>query len=113
MVVADLTQDLSVVTGRLHAALDEHAGKLRVTDAIALAGFDRWSRPRAILVGLAMRQLGWERGRHRFDGKRVESVYVRGSFLEREVVLDVERGTDGQCVVVSRSPDDRAGSSRA
>ncbi len=93
--------DLLAVASRLREALDDARGKLRVSDALALAGFDRPSFYRTQLVGRAMRELGWERGRFRFNGALLYA-YVRGSLLEREVVLDVERGDDDRLVVKRR-----------
>lgn len=98
--------DLLAVTARLRAALDGAHGKLRVVDAHALAGFSRPSYARAKLVAAAMRDLGWDRGRLRFDGA-LFYAYAQGSQLEREVILDVERGDDDRLVVVARSLDDR------
>ena len=95
--------DLLVVTSRLRAALDGAHGKLRIVDALALAGFARPSNARAKLVAGAMRDLGWDRGRLRFDGALCYA-YARGSQLEREVVLVVERSDDGQLVVKRREP---------
>ncbi len=99
-------RDLVAVTSRLRRALAATRGRLRVDDAILLAGFKRRSQLRSTLVGRAMRRLGWERGRYRFDGD-LGYAYARGSSLEREVVLDVERRGNGRLVVVTRSPDDR------
>ena len=96
-------QDLLDVTARLRAALGDARGKLRVTDAFVLAGFDRPSFVRTQLVAQALRKLGWQRGRFRFDGK-LSYAYVRGSVLEREAVLDVARKDDGQVVVTRREP---------
>ena len=95
--------DLLAVTARLRASLDGAYGKLRVVDALALAGFPRPSYARAKLVAGAMRELGWDRGRLRFDGA-LFYAYARGSQLEREVVLDVERGENDQLVVKRREP---------
>ncbi len=91
------------MTTRLRSALDGAHGKLRVIDALALAGFPRPSYARAKIVATVMRDLGWDRGRLRFDGA-LFYAYARGSQLEREVVLDVERGEDGQLVVKRREP---------
>ncbi len=101
MDVAD--PDLVDVFSRLQRALGDERGKLRVPDAFALAGFERPSYRRALLVSRALRQLGWSRARVRFDGE-LAYAYARGSGLEREVILDVERGDDGQLVVRRREP---------
>ncbi len=95
--------DLSMVTSRLRSSLEGVRGKLRVTDVWTLAGFAGPSNARAKLVAHAMRSLGWDRGRLRFDGA-LRYAYVRGSQLEREVVLDVQRGEDGQLIVKQREP---------
>ena len=76
------------------ATLGNVRGKLRAADAVSLAGFDRRSWYRSQLVGRAMRDLGWERGRYRFGGG-LHYAYAKGSRLERELVLDVERAADG------------------
>ena len=96
-------KELAGITSRLRAALGDDRGRLRVADALALAGFDRPSYQRSALVGQAMRDLGWARKRTRLAGKLVYA-YVRGSRLERECVLDVERGADDQLVVVRKEP---------
>ena len=104
--MAALDLDDLEVTARLRNALGEVHGKLRVTDAITLAGFDRPSFYRKRLVSRAMRELGWDRGRLRFNGTLLYA-YARGSHLEREVILDVERGDDDQLGVIARSLDDQ------
>lgn len=95
--------DLLAVTARLRSTLGDSCGKLRVADALALAGFDRPSFHRKRLVALALRDLGWDRERRRFDGELLYA-YSRGSVLEREVILDVARGDDGSIVVKRREP---------
>jgi hypothetical protein len=95
--------DIKAVTARLRGALDNVRGKLRISDALLLAGFPRRSFHRLKIVGRVMRQLGWERGRCRFNGA-LTYVYARGSTLEREIVLDVERGEEGQLVIKRREP---------
>jgi len=100
-VTAELAdRDLSEVTARLRGVLDGMHGKLRATDAILLAGFERRTRLRAVIVARAMRDLGWEHGRCRFNGT-LESAYWRGSALECEVILSVTRGDEA--LVVKRS----------
>jgi hypothetical protein len=94
---------VDAVLERLRAALADALGKLRVSDALALAGFDRPSFYRSQVVGRAMRALGWSRGRYRFDGV-VKYAYARGTRLERESILEVQRGADGQLVVRRREP---------
>jgi hypothetical protein len=91
------------VVARLREALDGACGKLRVADALRLAGFEKRTQLRAEFVGRAMRQLGWKRGRCRFNGA-LESAFARGSELEREGILEVERGEDGRLVVKRIEP---------
>lgn len=98
-----IDRDLAKVTSRLGGFLLDERGKLRVSDAIVLAGFSRRSQQRMKLVGRAMRKLGWERGRYRFDGA-LQYAYARGSYLEREVVLEVVAGKRGRLVVKRREP---------
>ncbi len=92
-----------LVMQRLRAALDGASGKLRASDALALAGFKSPSYHRKQLVARALRDLGWERGRFRFQGNLLYA-YARGTQLEREVMLDVERGDDDRLVVKRREP---------
>lgn len=102
MSLADDEKDLAVVTSRLGAALSDARGKLRAQDALRLAGFERRTNLRALVVARAMRDLGWDRGRYRFDG-RIEYAFARGTSLDREVVLDVDR-VDDHLVVRRREP---------
>ena len=95
--------DLLAVMSRLRAPLSEVSGKLRVTDALALAGFDHPSFHRSRLLTRAMRDLGWDRARLRIDGA-LSYVYARGSLLEREQLLVLERGAGDQILVKRRSP---------
>jgi len=102
--VNELGEDaFELVMQRLHAALDGARGKLRASDALALAGFNSPSYHRKQLVARALRDLGWERGRFRFNGSLLYA-YARGTQLEREVMLDVERGDDDLLVVKRREP---------
>lgn len=87
----------------LRTALDGASGKLRASDALALAGFKGPSYHRKQLVARALRDLGWERGRFRFNGSLLYA-YARGTQLEREAMLDVERGDDDRLVVKRREP---------
>lgn len=96
-------EDLARVRALLRTALEDERGKLRVVDALALAGFERRSFARDQVVGRAMRDLGWTRGRYRIDGA-VTSAYARGTPLQRETILEVDRGEDGQIVVRRREP---------
>lgn len=98
----DIDQDFVNVLTRLQGALGTQRGKLRVSDALVLAGFDRPSFHRSRLVSRAMKALGWERRRYRIHGS-LEYAYARGSLLEREAVLYVE-AVDAQHVVKRREP---------
>jgi hypothetical protein len=100
---ASYAVDLLTVTERLRSLLSEARGKLRVTDALKLAGFSGPSFHRSRLLTCAMRDLGWDRARLRFDGT-LSFVYARGSLLEREALLIVTRGNDNQFVVKRREP---------
>ena len=93
----------AVVVERLRAALGDSRGKLRASGALALAGFKSPSYHRQQLVARALRELGWERGRYRFNGELLYA-YARGTQLEREAMLDVERGDDDRLVVRRREP---------
>lgn len=95
--------DLLAVTALLRGLLGEARGRLAVTDAFTLAGFAQPSFQRSRLVTCAMRDLGWDRGRLRINGA-LRYVYARGSSLEREALLVVERGADDQLVVKRREP---------
>lgn len=94
---------LAVVRKKLRDSLGDECGKLRKSDALALAGFDHASYHRKQLVASALRELGWERGRYRFHGSLLYA-YARGTQLEREAMLDVERGDDDRLVVKRREP---------
>jgi len=102
-VPASYADDLLAVMDRLRSLLSEASGKLRVSDALVLAGFAGPSFHRSRLLTRAMRDLGWDRARLRFDGT-LSYVYARGSLLEREVLLVVARGDDNQFVVKRREP---------
>jgi len=102
--VSDQDDDVfAEILGRLRVALDGVRGKLRATDALALAGFSSPSYRRTQLVARALRELGWERGRYRFNGN-LHYAYARGTQLDREALLDVERGRNGRLVVRRREP---------
>jgi hypothetical protein len=92
-----------LVLARLRASLGEARGKLRASDALTLAGFESPSYHRTQLVARALRELGWERGRFRFNGG-LRYAYARGTRLEREVMLDVERDEGDQLIVKPRGP---------
>ena len=92
-----------LVLERLRVALADARGKLRAIDALALSGFEGPSYHRTQLVARALRALGWERGRFRFNGILLYA-YARGTQLEREVMLAVERDGDDRLVVKRRGP---------
>ena len=95
--------DLLVMVTRLRRALGDARGKLRVSDAHVLGGLERQSYYQTHLIAHALRHLGWERGRYRFDGT-VRYAYVKGTRLQRENILEITRGEDGQFVVKRRDP---------
>lgn len=90
--------DLAALEDRLRSALDGVNGKLRSVDALALAGFDARSPRRVRVIGLVLRELGWDRVRFRFGGD-LSYGYERGSYLEREAVIVIDRGEDGHYAV--------------
>lgn len=70
--------------GMLEAALGDHTGKIRSEDVWALVdlrGGQRTQHHNA-RIGDAMRALGWERTKLKFDGRNAH-CYVRGSAEER------------------------------
>jgi hypothetical protein len=75
----------------LHRALGSRTGKLRVSDAYLICGIEpgKASQDQIFRFGRAIRELGWERKRRRFDGA-LEYAYVKGNATEREVGLLVE-----------------------
>lgn len=99
----DLDEAFVGVVTRLRNLLEDATGKLRASDALALAGFRGPSFQRSQLVARALRSLGWERGRYRFGGQ-LRYAYARGTPLEREVMLTVERGDDDLLVVRRSEP---------
>lgn len=94
-------QDHPAVADRLRSVLAGVSGKLRGVDALALAGFEEPSPRRMEVVGRILRELGWDRVRFRFGGAFAYG-YARGSYLEREGVIAIERGADGAFVVCRR-----------
>ena len=75
----------------LYRALGNRTGKLRTSDAYLICGIEagRATQDQIERFGRAIRKLGWERKRRRFDGS-LEYAYVKGSTSEREVELVVE-----------------------
>lgn len=95
---------LEMVT-RLRGLLGDVRGKIRVADVQTLAGLDRASYYRMSLIARALRHLGWKRSRYRFNGA-VAYGYARGTRLQREEILEIERGADGHYALKksARSP---------
>ena len=62
-----------------------------------LAGFTSPSYHRRLVVSRALRGLDFEYGRHRINGKMIYA-YTRGTPLEREAMIVVERAPDGSPV---------------
>lgn len=102
----DASDFLKVLT-QLRNALGDARGKIRVTDVQALAGLDRGldrkSYYRMNLIARALRHLGWTRARYRFDSAR-QYGYAKGTRLQRETILEIERAQDGQLAVKKRDP---------
>lgn len=75
----------------LHHALGNRTGKLRVSDAYLICGIEagKANQDQMARFGRAIRELGWERQRRRFDGT-LSYAYVKGNDNEREVELVVE-----------------------
>lgn len=75
----------------LHRALGNRTGKLRVSDAFLICGIEagKANQDQIARFGRAIRELGWERKRRRFDGQ-LEYAYVKGNAQEREIGLVVE-----------------------
>lgn len=85
---------------RLRKVLGDARGKIRVVDVQALAGLDRPSYYRMGVIARALRHLGWKRSRYRFEGT-VAYGYARGTRLQREDILEIERGVDGELYLKS------------
>ena len=75
----------------LYRALGNRTGKLRVSDAYLICGIEagKANQDQIERFGRAIRELGWERKRRRFDGS-LEYAFVKGTDKEREVELVVE-----------------------
>lgn len=75
----------------LYRALGNRTGKLRVSDAFLICGLEagKVNQDQIERFGRAIRELGWERKRRRYDGK-LDYAYVKGTDVEREVDLLVE-----------------------
>jgi hypothetical protein len=75
----------------LHRALGNRTGKLRVSDAYLICGIEpgKVNQDQIERFGRAIRELGWERQRRRFD-KSLQYAYVKGTTEQREVELVVE-----------------------
>jgi hypothetical protein len=100
--LSEEASDLLGMVTLLRGALGDARGKIRVVDVQALAGLDRPSYYRMSLIARALRHLGWKRSRYRFNGT-VAYGYGRGTRLQREDILEVERSADGQ-FVLKRAP---------
>ena len=87
--------DLLEMVSRLRGLLGDVRGKIRVGDVQILAGLTRPSYYRMSLIARALRHLGWKRSRYRFNGA-VAYGYARGTRLQREEILEIGRGADGQ-----------------
>ena len=79
----------------LHRALANRTGRLHVSDAYLICGIEpsKVNQDQISRFGRAIRELGWERQRRRFDGSLhgpLQYAYVRGTPTEREVQLVVE-----------------------
>lgn len=98
----EATDFLEMLT-RLRAPLGDARGKIRVSDIHVLAGLERQSYYVMGLIARALRHLGWERTRCRFDGV-VRYAYAKGTRLQRENILEIERTGDGRLVVKKRDP---------
>lgn len=92
--LSEEASDLLEMVTRLRGLLGDVRGKIRVGDVQALAGLDRASYYRMSLIARALRHLGWKRSRYRFNGA-VAYGYARGTRLQREEILEIERGADG------------------
>jgi len=75
----------------LHRVLGERTGKLRVSDAYLICGIEpgKATQDQMERFGRAIRELGWERQRRRFDGA-LDYAYVKGSDAQRYAQLAVE-----------------------
>ncbi len=87
--------DFLAVLQRLRDTLGERRGRIRVSDVQELAGLERPSYYRMNLIARALRHLGWRRTRCRFGGTLTYG-YSRGTRLQREEILEIERREDGQ-----------------
>jgi hypothetical protein len=75
----------------LQRALGNRTGKLRVSDAYLICGLEagKVNQDQMDRFGRAIRDLGWERLRRRFDGV-LEYAYVKGTEEEQKIELVVE-----------------------
>lgn len=99
---SDATAFLEVLT-RLRQALGDARGKIRVSDVHQLAGLGRPTDYRSRLIARALRHLGWERRRYRFEGS-IAYAYAKGTRLQRETILEVASCDSGQLAVKRREP---------
>lgn len=101
--LSEETSDFLAMVSRLRALLGDARGKIRVVDVQALAGLDRPSYYRMSLIARALRHLGWKRSRCRFRGT-VAYGYARGTRLQREEILEIERSSGEQFGLKKSSP---------
>jgi hypothetical protein len=76
----------------LYRALGNRTGKLRVSDAFTICGMEagKVTQDQIERFGRAIRELGWERRRRRFEDGKLEYAYLKGTETEREIELVVE-----------------------
>ncbi len=89
----------------LSQALGACTGKLRLADAYRICQIEpgKASQEQIIRFGRAIRELGWERQRVRFDGS-LQYAYVKGTSTEREVELVVLYDSLGRAALAASDP---------
>jgi hypothetical protein len=103
----DAPSSYAEVVTRLRSALSDTRGKLPIPDAQTLAGFTGQSNYGTTVVGQAMNHLGWTRRRCRLKGQ-LKYAYTKGTPIQRETIIEIERSENGH-VIVKRSSSDRSG----
>ena len=98
MIMAEQESDDPIVAV-LHRTIGNCTGKLRAYDAYSICGIEpgKASQDQIHRFNKAIRALGWERQRRRFDGV-LQYAYVKGTTTEREVELIVEHDPVGNPV---------------
>lgn len=83
----------------LHQALANRTGKLRISDAYLICDIEpgKATLEQISRFSRAIRELGWERQRRRFNGT-LQYAYARGTAVEREVELVVHHDPDSRTV---------------